>query len=376
MNLSHLYITFIALSLFTACEKTNLNQENDRERFNLKGNVKSLCIYSFEEGYDQTNSTNTTLAAFLPKRHLLDSYLRDEKIANLNLITFNKRGQITEELTFHADIDQNTITKFEYDNIGNNISKSHSQFDGISHYSKKHRYDKKNNLVLTIEYGYDTISNFRRHYTYNDEGLIQHEYHYDKDRILFLERIYSYNTDQQVTEIKDGDGKLIIQFQYEEGEVVEYTEFYGQDEFSKKVCLEYDTIGNVTYELHYDPWLEYSYTKTYQYDSAQNLTATTVYDATNNFMHKSILEYDDNNNLIKKTKDLYNGDTILIKSTNTSFDQRGNKTRVREKSRPLDKSDWISTDKLTEYVYDRSGNIVSAKQATRNINEYRVIEYY
>ena len=233
--------TFLAFGLFFSCSE---NKENDLDKANLNGDVKSVYTASFDaiEKFGEVTKGEKGQIGVSGK---LNGRVYDRVI-------FDDKGNQIERIVY------NFTHKYKYDDIGNRIENTSYNIDGEIHWKKKYKYDDKGNEIE------------EKHYNKNGGLIFTYKYKYD-DKGNRIER-----------------------------------SGYGWPSFdlTSKTKYKYDDKGNEIEEKNYNfEFLSTTLTK-YKYDDKGNEIEEKSYDKKNKLIDKTNYEYkfDDKENWIQQIK--------------------------------------------------------------------------
>ena len=224
--MKNLLYTFLVFGLFFSCYE---NKENDLDKANLNGEVKSIYTTSFEaiEKFGEIEKGD---------KRWQKSYESDNKSIyndNGNRIEdnkYDKDGELTNKWKGKYDVNENLIEgkyydedgelsfkwKFKYDDNGNLIESNGYDKDGELTSKYKSKYDVNGNLIESIRYDEDGELRIKLKFKYDDNGNQIEEKNYDEDGELENKYIYEYKFDDkenwiQKTIFKDDKPTFIIE---------------------------------------------------------------------------------------------------------------------------------------------------------------------
>lgn len=305
---------------------------NDRESFNLVGNVKMLKHESFLFSEDRSSLISGSRKS--SEHNYTLSF--DENGRLIKEVKFLPDGKIHEETEFNGK-DKKLLTnqylngtlfistKFTQDENGNNINitRRNAQNEIIdktvqtfrdNQMIEKKVFNGAEKLLSKVLYEYDTAGNLIREQYFNTNNQPTHQikYGYDKQNNKVYET-HATADDKHVSHTK---------FQYENGLLTGMEVFTDQEEPVYKEIKEYDNAGRLTYNKISDFNADESSEERIVYDEAGNLTGSETY-----INDKKVLEtkhiYDEKNMLIEKSVTDKKGDTKTERYQYT-FDVSGN----------------------------------------------------
>ena len=153
--MKNLLYTFLAFGLFFSCSE---NKENDLDKVNLKGNVKSIYTTSFEA---------------------------IEKFGEI------EKGDKAREFVWDNDI------KTYYNDNGNRIEENQYDEEGELTSKRKYKYDDNGNVIEANQYDEEGELTRKYKYKYDDNGNRIEAKEYDEDGELENESSYEYKFDDK-----------------------------------------------------------------------------------------------------------------------------------------------------------------------------------
>ena len=172
--------TFLAFGLFFSCSE---NKENDLDKANLNGDVKSVYTASFDaiEKFGEVTKGEKGQIGVSGK---LNGRVYDRVI-------FDDKGNQIERIVY------NFTHKYKYDDIGNRIENTSYNIDGEIHWKKKYKYDDKGNEIEEKNYNKNGGLTSKTKYKYDDKGNEIEEKSYDKKNKLIDKTNYEYKFDDK-----------------------------------------------------------------------------------------------------------------------------------------------------------------------------------
>ena len=262
-----LYI-FLGFGLFFSCSE---NKENDLDKVNLKGNVKSVFDISFEavEKFGKI----TKGAEITYSNH--DIYKRERTV-------YNDKGNKIEKDSHNNS--QGSLTHkdtFEYDDKGNQIEWRSYVSDGSLQSKVTYRYDDKGNIIENRTINSDGNLNDGWTYEYDDKGNhIKSRHYYDS----FLNNLDNFTYEHD-----------------DKGNVIEFKKYNKDGELNYKQKNRWNDKGNLIEYSKYDKDGKLTFRRTIQHDKG-NIIERKDYDKKNKLKDKTNYEYkfDDKENWIQK----------------------------------------------------------------------------
>lgn len=212
---------------------------------------------------------------------------------------------------------------------------------------------------IVDEYEYDESSNITRWVRYVDDEL-SHDYQYAKSMEKPLVTsgsyentwVYSYDANGNLIRYTVGDGDAYATFAYENGELVESAEYWGESCTKRK----YNENGDPVESLEYHD--EELYRKTvWTYDDTGNLLETESYQ-NGEISSSTIFQYDENGHLLEEIS-YENG--VISQKTIFDYDENGNQTKRLYYSNDMIAYSDSGLQLKSGYTweYDSNGNLVA-----------------
>lgn len=366
-------ITLFVILFILSCGNQDLPMKTEFKGFELNGLVNSFCLYSFETEYPNRKIKKIDCRKLIESKNTLYETLMQLGIEDLNYYVLNKDGEITFDLQYVSDIKQNSISKYSYDEKGNNIRSSRSEFDQFEYSVTKNYFDEMNNLIKVEEF-YNNDLSFRREYLYDDNDLRIEEKHFRENDSLFLQRFYEYDSNGQLIADVDNNGVMSSQYRYENENLIELIVFKNGGEIMSTKNWEFDSLGNCIKETTHDTWKDDYFSKKYEYDSLQNTIMVSLVDSNSVLKGTSSFKYDGESNLV--SKEIYKLDSIgqIKEQINLYYNQ--NNDVVKKVKKVKYESGWQYDEIQIYYEYDENENEILRMNSEKIPFEFREIEYY
>lgn len=280
-------LLFIVLILSFSSEN---KQQNDLERANLKGNVKSLRQVSFNvvDKFGEIAKDGFGGAGWFGPYDFLNKY--------------NDKGFLTESIEKYFDGDTLIFQMiYTYDGKGNEIETYQSSSEGESG-KETHKYDDKGNPIeVNTYYPIDSLEmSYRYTYKYDDKDNIIEETTYTNGSSEGRLVTYTYDDKDNKTEAKIYTTEGILHW---------------------NIIYKYDDDGNEIEMLSYING-SLNMHKIQKYDNKGNKIESKEFN-TNATDFKSIYKYDDKNNLIEENT-YYDGSLRDHEIYEYDYDERNN----------------------------------------------------
>ncbi|HEY9701713.1 MAG TPA: hypothetical protein V6C58_04670 [Allocoleopsis sp.] len=276
LKMKYLFYLFVLTFLAACTNADNAKKNNDVEKENLYGQVKSIKEYVLE-----------TVDSFGVIK-IVDSTINYFKLFNID-------EKIIEEFEYAGDSDSITSKKtFRYDYRGNIIEEIKFYRDNAGEKKSIQRYIYNYNSngdisEATLIYATDSLIT-RRLIKYNNRGKKIEEISYESDGKISKRVIYKYDNKENIVE----------KISYNSNGKLEYNSTY-----------KHDVHGNEIEETKYnsDGSLE-----KFKIDKNGNMTERTSYDADGNLKDDVTIKYeiDKNGNWIKKTSNQGSKEKIIV----------------------------------------------------------------
>lgn len=277
-------VVLLVLLAIPSCNSDK--KENDWDKNNLKGKVKSITEISYE-AKDRFGKIEK-----VSRKRKYDIYDYQKK--------FNNEGYLIEKKEFNSDDRLKFIIK--YDDIGNPIEGNEHISDGsflkryINIYNDKgvviehnnynsvgkieskftFKYDKRGNKIETNEYNSDGNIETKYIYKYDDKGNKVEKKKYNLDGILEKKYIFKYDDKGNLLEetFYSEDLEKITKYDYQYDDIGNkiISKNYLYENFSYKVVDIYDNKGNEIEAIFYDEYevITSHYTYEYEFDEQKN----------------------------------------------------------------------------------------------------------
>ena len=231
--------------------------KNDLTERNLKGNVKSTTVISFDgiEKFGKivkgkrrcllNNFTNQSTRNFDP--NMFEVYEITTKFnMNGNQIEYN-RDRLTDDLIYDPSLRNIYDEKYNYDSIGRLIEENKYVNDIIK--SKiLYAYNDNGKPIETNSYGSTGVLQSKILYSYNDIGKLIEKNSYGSDGSIRSKENYIYNNDGYIIEEKrNEDGYLVKrdyleQYDKNDNRII-FGNFTSEGNFKWKWFTQYDRRG-------------------------------------------------------------------------------------------------------------------------------------
>ncbi|GGH01667.1 hypothetical protein GCM10007415_42230 [Parapedobacter pyrenivorans] len=368
--------------------------ENDVERRNLKGNVKSYKESVFNRRYDEgTNDMKGKLLQISTHEVHFNSLgkIMEENIHNTEenfssrtcYLYDDESGYRTK--TEHTRYNRAISYQERFDNKGNQIESKTYLKNGTLLSTTNNRYNKNGIIAETKTTYTDKGKEFynsslreSRVFTYDSIGNNTEEIVYDAHGPLRAKIVYIYDQSANLIEMQmlDSGNKLLRKEMYEydsqgnkivEQEEGGYKLVHQYDATGKKTVSEFSKEDYMSYEYNEDGLLEKEkhYRKhitnakllntiVYKYNKARQLIEEYETDLTWGKSERRLYQYDERGNRIEKKwiKNIGDGDFEEIWSA--TYDEKGNKLKEVLKA---DNRTYFEV-----YLYDENGRKIKTEQ--------------
>lgn len=323
-----LFLILLFPIIIFGCSK--LKAENDLEKENLKGKIKSIkyTAYVAIEKFGE-----------IEKGEVLSFFKNEETF-------YNKDGFITEKIKFNGDFTVRETKKISY----NEEYKP----------TEENYFDKNNQLLRKIKYHYvDTL--ISQENTYNSDGkLIRNiKYQYDKNNNKIKE---------ETTDSTGNQSKLFL-YEYDQNKNLLETKSYSNGKLLSSAQFIYDKKGRKIEYYRKNHFYNKEERETYRYDEMGNLLQQDNY-TKNSLLSSIFYSYDENNNLINEKRTCFETGFAWCPSYEKQYFYDVNNNLIEEKSE----------NNKEEYIYDDNENWTQRINMTNNINIphliERIITYY
>lgn len=300
--------------LMLSCASTMKPKENDLERYNLNGKVKSctkaISYYKYEKE---------------------DTIVKDIETKKYEELVFNKEGNVAQKNSFYRDGRPYKKIVYIYDKYFNNIERITIKIplDTVLRSIKK--YDSSRNNIESLIYD-------------GKDSLIRHlQSLYDKDnnqiRSLILKSKESPNP------------LLKIEYKYDSnGNEIETIRYY-KDKTQTHWYTKYDTVGNEIEWIVNDKYGNQERRYITIYDENSNPIEEKLFDSNNEIDSYFISKYNAFGNEIESRE--YFKDSTFKRKTYL-YDQRGNEIELKK----FDTKGNLRSTSKTEYQYDINENLI------------------
>jgi len=274
-------VILILMSSYSYIKKEN----NDLSEFNLKGKVKSIREYTYENidnvGDIQNNKPNGkfvlcyNIKGNLTKR---DSYHSDGRLVVNHIYKYDNDGFLIERIVFTLG-EMDFGYTFKYDDKGNEIESTSYNSDGNLDYTIIFKYDINGNLVEKIRYNSNGKFEEKSKYTYDDKDIKMDGIWimYNSDGGIELKTVYKYDDRGNEIEINlyQTDGSITEKHKQnfdDNGNIIESISFYPNGNIYSKDTYEFDNNGNQIEMNSYNSNSENvkNDTTEYEYDENEN----------------------------------------------------------------------------------------------------------
>lgn len=294
---------------------------NDLEGQGLKGNVKSLKVFTYGAG-SQTGGTqrrslkkkSTTLFNSNGCITEMSENEPDGKPRSKTTVKYDGAGNKFEQIEVNPDGKMVSKISFKYDAAGNLVGKSRWDFDEKSKpknaWTFTFKYDDKGNMIEESASSLiGKVIGTKDVCQYGTQGNLTMSTSYDKDGKLLEKKIYNdagYLAESQMYSGKNGGLTMKITYKYDDksqnpGKIT----FWNINEANSnpiETCI-YKADGSVLNKI----------TRKNSYDEKGNLLETSQYNADGKLTSKETVSYDKEGNWLNKTINSQNvkGDIIL-----------------------------------------------------------------
>lgn len=285
-------LLFIVLILSFSSEN---KQQNDLERSNLKGKVKTLRQISYHaiDKFGEITKGDIDGSGILAPGEYYNKY--------------NDKGFLTESIAKYFDGDTLIFQEiYTYDGYGNEIEIYQSNSEGEIG-KETHKYDDKGNPIeLNRYYPVDSLeATWRYTYKYDDNDNIIEETTYTNGSSEGRLVTYTYDDKDNLTEVSVYTTVGILHwkntYKYDDkGNETEMNSYSYDGSLSWKEISKYDDNGNKIESNRFNPYAtDFKYI--YKYDDKNNLIEEhTYYDGSLSKYEIYKYDYDKKNNWIKQ----------------------------------------------------------------------------
>lgn len=390
---------FIPVTIFLLSFLPPRKPENEREKMNLRGNVKSVYEECFsavlvnnELKKDSKNRPGTGAGSGYDSYHVFDKrgYL-------LEYVLFYSSGiGYPTKLEWKINAAGFTTECTDYDSKGFFEDRTCWLLDGKGKVLEEKIYkERKNKLAETTVCAYDDHGNMIRsektggkkpgtiewNYVYDQHGNILEEIRTQKD---IFPQISSYRYDDQNHKIYHriirSGGKYIFKktWKYDAaGTLIEEISYNEKDTLKIRETTRYNTSGQKTRTI-YDEAGNFDSEFVYAYDNMKRVSELLVYSEKDLLDRRELYKYDEKGNLTEEVKCDYSDSSL--RTHFYSYDKYGNKLEYRSEDRNFYTGTLHYSWKETyEFTYDEQGNWtrqVIYKNDTPEFILERTIIYY
>lgn len=288
IKISIILILMILISSYSYIKKEN----NDLSEFNLKGKVKSVREFTYENIDNlediQKNKPSGKFVVFynikgnLTKRY---SYHSDGRLVVNNIYKYDNEGFLIERIIFTLG-EMDFRYTFKYDEKGNKIEMTCYNSDGSLNDKTTYKYDIKDNQVEIIMYNSNEKLEEKSEYTYNDkdikmDGKLEL---FKPDGSLDFSTIYNYDEKGNKIELYSYESNRNFRnndtFKYDDkGNLIEFISLYPNGNVYSKDTYKYDEKGNQIEKITFNSNSEIkeNITTKYDYDENENWVKKNVY---------------------------------------------------------------------------------------------------
>jgi YD repeat-containing protein len=321
-------------------QKENLTEQKERKRISSSGVLsvtKTKFIYRFGK---------------VDKIGMIESLSR-----------YDNKGNTTKEITYnHRDGKIETTISYTYDKNGNLVEEI-TKKDEVST-KIIHRYNVSNRKIESVFYKSDGTVERKISYVYDDSGLLLETVGRMDDGKIFMKDTYLYDEDGNIVEFKNNLKKFVMSYD-EFGNISSISKFNRyfktqdsvQFNLNELFTLKYDRSGNLLEMRSLRPDSTLKIKTKYIVNESGQVLEEKEFTVENKLVYSRTLKYNKNQYLIEES-----GVDRALKFRNVyKYDSRGNKT------------EWISYDQinepitLTKYTFGRyaevnaQGNQVNSK---------------
>jgi hypothetical protein len=255
------YLSLLILTTFLlGCSPGD--KENDLDKENLFGNVKSVKTLHFE-ATDKFGE-------------IVKGERKYKRYSARLLSMYNDKGLLIEGIDLDSNLQSKTT--YLYDDKGNRVEYNRYDSDGSLDSKWTYLYDDKGNEVEANTYDSDGSLDSKWTSLYDDKGNEVETNRYNSDGSLDSKSTYLYDDKGNRVEVKwyDSDGSLDSKWTSlydDKGNEVEFNSYNSDGSLYYKSTYLYDDKGNQTEDKSYYSWSDYDFylsIKSYDYDNQNN----------------------------------------------------------------------------------------------------------
>ncbi|MDP1678470.1 MAG: hypothetical protein Q8L88_16560 [Bacteroidota bacterium] len=322
-------------------QKDNITEQKERKRLSSSGILsitKTKFIYRF--GKVDKNGVTELLTRYDGKGNKTKETSfssSDGKVESTILYSYDKNGNLIEELTKKNDVSTKII----------------------------HRYNVSNYKIESVFYKSDGAVERKISFVYDDSGLLLETVGRLDDGRIFMKDSYLYDGEGNVVEFKNNSKKFVMLYDQfgNSTSILKYNRYFkAQDSIQFNLneifAMKYDRSGNLVEVRSLRPDSTLKLRTKYIFNEFDKVIEEKEYTAENKLIYLRMLKYNKNQNLTEES----GIDRALKFKSIYKYDSRGNKT------------EWISYDQinepitLTKYSFGRyadvnaQGNQVNSKE--------------
>ena len=272
MKLTKSYYLFFLLPLFLLSFTDGNKKKNDWEKEKLKGNVKSIREYYYNEADDKTLAIKPSAIGINDSNScIITNYNEKGNVTTCNwhrgnlegkkwINRYDDAGNLIESTTFNTDDSISKKSYFIYD-ANLNCIESNGTYYGKHGMNFKliYKYDDKNNRIEMGYYKYfkDSQAYYQWIYKYDENDNNIEEYVYHEDGKLSQKYINKFDNDHNLIQIDAYSESLMWKYfsTYNENGLMTDEHQIGKDDklmYDYAFKYEYDDKGNWIKKIKYE----------------------------------------------------------------------------------------------------------------------------
>jgi len=221
--MKHLFLIFLSSLLIFSCNQNGSvetvslkNTNNDLEKFNLNGRVKSLretkflAINNFsivEHGEKKKHLYNQEILFNLDGNKIeKNDYLTDGTLANRTMYLYQD-NKLVEYNNYDPEGVPFGIGKYEYDQDGNLKRLIDNTNDGRTNWTKTFRFDDHGNVIEMEKFKTEDAIERKEIYNYDGNNNIIESDFYKKDKLI-AKNNHKYDADGNIIELNYSDSNV------------------------------------------------------------------------------------------------------------------------------------------------------------------------
>ena len=251
------------ITIFISCNKENLKktEQNDAEKYGLKGNVKTFEVKMFNatEKFGETvklELRDWSILTFNNSGNIIEkkALYENGKISAMTKFKYNKENIIIEE-TFVCG-GRSDLIKYSYGKNGRDVEFTHYTNGEIA-IKQTNKFDRKNNLIERKVYEYDGILRNKILSKMNEQNLEfeEEEYFFNGTSCIFTgKKTNEYDENGNLIEEKKYDKKGNIEFVCKyvyDDKNNEIENIFSKDNIITKKTQTLDEFGNCIESIEY-----------------------------------------------------------------------------------------------------------------------------